>query len=241
MRTMASVAALAGAAFSVGLSGEAFAQTAAPAPAQPRPATTAQPIAPVAPVGQNPSIAQTAQRYAANTNGEPDVFLDVPNLSVEAIELTVDKLEVHLALDARLGNLLKLTAGADASIGQVKLTIKGVKAQAQLRVHLDNVAAIIDRTLTTVDRNPQLIERALGTVDNAVGTVGGVANNAVGTVGNVANTALQPGGAVSSTVNSLGQTVTRTVDSAGNTIERVTDRSGKVVSERTLPSSGQPR
>lgn len=162
--------------------------------AQPEVSNQYGPIPPVPPLGSSTaggaSLNATAQKYSANTNGEPDVFLDVPNLSVEQVTIEVDKLQVHLALDARLGNLLKLTAGADASVDKVKIDIKGVKAQVQLRVHLANVAAIIDRTLTTVDRNPQLITRVLGTVDNAVGTVGGVANNAVGTVGGVANGAV---------------------------------------------------
>jgi hypothetical protein len=83
---------------------------------------------------------------------------------------------------ARLANLLKLTAGADASIDHVKLDIKGVQATATLVVRLDNVRAIIERTLQTLDNNPQLVSQLLSTVDNTVNTVGGVANNTVGTV-----------------------------------------------------------
>lgn len=195
----------------------ALAQTPAPAPRQPSGA-----LPPAEP------IAATAARYGANTNGEPDVVLDVPKLAVKKIDLQVDNLEVHIALDARLGNLLKITAGADAKIDKVKLVIEGVEAEAHLKVRLDNVAAIIDRTLTTVDRNPQLIEKALGTVDNAVNTVGGVAN-----------TALQPDGVVSRSVDSLGRTVVQTVDSAGNTIEQTLGSDGKVVSQRTVKKAGQ--
>src|SRR3954468_21528977 len=88
-----------------------------------------------------------------------------------------------------------------AGIDKVKLTIKGVRAEVLLKVRLDNVNSIIDRTLTTIDRNPQILERLLTTVDNTVGTVGGIAN-----------TALQPGGVLSQTVNTLGQTVQRTLD-----------------------------
>ncbi len=72
----------------------------------------------------------------------------------------------------------------------MKLTIKGVKAEVLLKVRLDNVASIIDRTLTTIDRNPEILERLLTSVDNTVNTVGGVAN-----------TALQPGGVLSQTIN----------------------------------------
>ena len=64
---------------------------------------------------------------------QPDVLLDIPNLSVDEINLEVNNLQVHIALDARLANLLKLTAGADASIDQVKIGIKGVQATGDPR------------------------------------------------------------------------------------------------------------
>lgn len=153
----------------------------------------------------------------------PDVLLDIPNLSVDEITLDVQNLQVHLALDARVANLVKLTAGVDAGIDKVNLTIKGVQASALLIVRLDNVRAILDRTLTTLDKNPQLVERLLQTVDNTVGTVG-----------DVANTALQPGGVISQTVNTVGQTVTRTVDAAGNIVEKTLDNTGKVLNTNTV-------
>lgn len=156
-------------------------------------------------------------------SGEPDVFLDISELSVEEITLEVANLKAHLALDARVANLVTLTAGVDASVDNVKLSIKGVKAKAQLRVHLDNVAYILDRTLTTIDRNPQILDRVLSTVDNTVNTVG-----------SVANTALAPGGVLSQTVNTLGQTVQRTLDTTGNLVERTLDTTGSLVSSRSL-------
>ena len=154
---------------------------------------------------------------------QPDVLLDVPNLSVDEIKLDVQNLQAHVSLDARVANLVKITAGVDATIEKVNLDIKGVQATALLIVRLDNVRQIIDKTLTTLDKNPQLVEQLLKTVDNTVNTVGGVAN-----------TALQPGGVISQTVNSLGQTVTRTVDTAGNLLERTVDQTGKVLSSRTV-------
>lgn len=41
----------------------------------------------------------------------PDVFLDVPNLSVNQIYLAVDNLEAHVSLNAKVANLVQLTAG----------------------------------------------------------------------------------------------------------------------------------
>jgi methyl-accepting chemotaxis protein len=190
--------------------------------------------------GQSTPLAQQVSQGAE----QPDVILDVPNLSVEQITLEVDNLQVHIALDARLANLLKLTAGADASIDKVKLDIKGVQATATLVVRLDNVRAIIERTLQTLDNNPQLITQLLSTVDNTVNTVGGVANTTVGTVGGIAGTALRNGQlldlaasgltAVSQTVNATGQTVRTVRDRAGQLLEVVTDSAGRIVSSRRV-------
>lgn len=199
-------------------------------------------------------VAQPSPAAAAAlaSGDQPDVLLDIPNLSVDEIVLEVANLQVDIALDARLANLLKLTAGANASIEQVKLTIKGVQAQATLIVRLDNVRAIIERTLQTLDNNPQIISQLGSTLDTTLGTVGGVANNAVSTVGGVANTAVGTvGGAlstgqllnldqaglteVSRTVDSAGQTVRQVRDANNGLLEVVTDSAGRILSSRRLP------
>ncbi|HEY0024874.1 MAG TPA: hypothetical protein VGB24_18310 [Longimicrobium sp.] len=114
-----------------------------------------------------------------------DVVLEVPELSVDSLGLTVAGLQAHLSLNANAASLVSLTAGADVSIDRVELQIMGVLAQVYLYIDLDNVTRIVDRVLATLERNPQLFTQLLSTVDNTVNTVGGVAN-----------TALQPGGVV---------------------------------------------
>lgn len=177
------------------------------------------------PKGQRTQPVQSKYRPTDPVDGpdKPDVLLDIPNLSVDEITLDVQNLQAHVALDARVANLVKLTAGVDASIDKVNLTIKGVQATALLVVRLDNVREIIDKTLTTLENNPQIVDRLLSTVDNTVNTVG-----------NVANTALQPGGVISQTVNTLGQTVQRTLDATGNILEKTLDTGGKVLSSRSV-------
>ena len=159
---------------------------------------------------------------------QPDVLLDIPNLSVEEITLEVKNLQVHIALDARLANLLKLTAGADASIDDVKLSIKGVRAQATLIVRLDNVRAIIERTLQTLDNNPQILSGLLNSVDNTVNTVGGVANNAVGTVGGVTTSLLRSGQVLDLARAGLTQ-LSQTMNASGQTVRRVRNGSGQLL------------
>jgi hypothetical protein len=173
-----------------------------------------------------------------------DVVVSVPNLCVERIHLQVDNLTAHLALDAAVANLVNIQAGADVSIGEVSLEVRGVHAQALLLVDLDDVVGVVDRTLSFVDAHPEVVTQLTGTLQRTVGTVGGVANTAlqpggvvdrtVGVVGQTLNNVTQPGGVLSQTVNTLGQTVQTTLDQTGNLVERTLDTAGQVVNSRTV-------
>jgi hypothetical protein len=193
-----------------------------------------------------PAGARTATARPAAQIGTPhyDVVLEVPELSVDSIGLTVADLRATLALDANAANLVSISAGADVSIQRVELEIVGVLAQAFVYVDLDNVARIVDRVITTLDNNPQILTQVLTVVDSTVGTVGGVANtllapggvaeNAVGAVSQTLNNVTQPGGLLTQTVNTLGQTVQVTLGTAGQIVERTLNTAGGVVNERTL-------
>ncbi|WP_187414280.1 hypothetical protein [Nonomuraea sp. PA05] len=114
---------------------------------------------------------------------DPDVYLDVPVVQVEEITLDVQDLRAKVSLQAEVLDLLKLSVGADVFLGSVNLTIKGVEAQALLKVRLDNVARIIDRVLQTIDDNPQILEnltRGLGTAVRDIGSGAGYAVRDVG-------------------------------------------------------------
>lgn len=190
---------------------------------------------------QSPTV-----EYLSSTpaDEQPDVLLDIPKLNVEEITLEVDNVEARLSLDARVANLVQLRAGADVSIGNVKLTIKGVEAQAALVVRLDNVRAIVERTLTTLEKNPQIIETLGNTLNNTVDTAGGVVNNTVSTVGNLTNSLLRQGQVldlagsglqlVKETVNSAGQTVRQVRGGDGKLYEVVTDSANKILQSRAL-------
>jgi hypothetical protein len=100
-----------------------------------------------------------------------DVILEIPELSVDSIGLTVKDVRAHVALDANAMNLVQLTAGVDVGIKQVQLGIVGVFAEAYLYVDLDNVARIVDRVVQTLDRNPDILTQVFKTVDTAVGSL----------------------------------------------------------------------
>jgi pyruvate/2-oxoglutarate dehydrogenase complex dihydrolipoamide acyltransferase (E2) component len=92
--------------------------------------------------------------------GEPDLQLDVPVLNVEEIDLEVEDLHVRLSVQAELADLVKINIGLDAELGEVKLGIKGVEAQAQLKAHLNNVRAIFGEVVESLQHNPQYFREA---------------------------------------------------------------------------------
>jgi hypothetical protein len=117
----------------------------------------------------------TQRQYTATTSLTPnrDVILEIPELSVDSIGLTVSDVRAHVALDANAMNLVTLTAGVDVGIKKVQLGIVGVLAEAYLYVDLDNVAKIVNRVVQTLDRNPQILIQVLKTVDTTVNSLTG--------------------------------------------------------------------
>ncbi|WP_242571270.1 hypothetical protein [Streptomyces sp. NP-1717] len=182
--------------------------------------------------------------------GEPDVYLDVPVLNIEEIQLDVQDLRAHVSLQAEVLDLLKLNVGADVTLGSVDLDIKGVEAQAQLKVRLHNVATIVNRVLTTIDRNPEILEhlsRGLGEAAEEIGTgaggaakeigkgtgdaaqsVGRGAGAAVEDVGHGAGEAVEDvGEGADEAVKDVGETVNDIGGSAEGTIEGVAKSTGE--------------
>jgi hypothetical protein len=144
---------------------------------------------------------------------EPDVFVDVPNVHVGKVEVDVERLEAHLALRAQVANLVNLVAGVHVGVDKVKIDIEDVDASALLKVRLQNTYNIIDRTLTTLDENPEVVQGLLGTAGTAV--------EQVGTIGTEAT---KPGGAATELTSGLGDTLGNLSDTLGDTLTRLTDR-----------------
>ena len=110
-------------------------------------------------------------RYQATAQGlttNRDVILEIPELSVDSIGLTVSDVRAHVSLDANAMNLVQITAGVDVGIRKVQLGIVGVYAEAYLYADLDNVARIVDRVVQTLDRNPKILTQTLAAVDTTV-------------------------------------------------------------------------
>lgn len=90
---------------------------------------------------------------------EPDVSLDVPNLNIDQLNLEVENLRAKVSLQAEIAGLVKLEVGADASLDRVALELTGVQAEAMLKTRLERIAWVIDRVLTTIDRDPSVVQR----------------------------------------------------------------------------------
>ena len=60
-----------------------------------------------------------------NISNPPDVWLNVPDLSVDEISLVVENIQAHVSISAVVANLVSLNAGVDVSIDTVNLTILG--------------------------------------------------------------------------------------------------------------------
>jgi hypothetical protein len=174
-----------------------------------------------------------------------DVVLEVPELSVEELELKVTGVLARLALDANAANLVAISAGAVVGIERVELGLYGVQAEAYLYADLDNVSHIVRRVVKTLDKNPQVLTRLLATADSLVRTVGNVANTAlqpggvvsqtVGVAGNTLTNLTQPNGLLSETTNQLAQAVPGAVGAVGQTLGNIGKVTG-VLSQLTNPA-----
>jgi hypothetical protein len=138
---------------------------------------------------------------------EPDVFVDVPNVHVGKLEILVERLQAHLALRAQVANLVALVAGVHAEVDKVKILIEDVDASALLKVRLQNTYNILDRTLTSIDENPEIL---MGVVDT-LGT-------AVEQVGEIGREAARPGGALGELTSGVGDAVGNLGDGLGDTV-----------------------
>ena len=140
---------------------------------------------------------------------DPDVLLDVPVVKVDRIHLKVEELDARVSLNAKVLDLVTLDVGVDVHLGKLEIEIEGVEAQALVKVRLDHVAAIVDRTLTTIDRNPELVKslgRAIEDVGQGAGKTLGETGEAVEDVGEGAGQAVdQVGQGAGQAVGELGE------------------------------------
>jgi e3 binding domain len=178
-------------------------------------------------------------REESDPGGPPDVLLDVPELRIDRIHFELDDLDAHLAVKANVLNLVKLNVGVDVHLSRVKLDIKGVEVEAVLKARLDHVTAVVDRLMTSLDRNPELVEglsRAISEVGQGAGQAVDKTGDALQEVGKGAEGALQDvgqgaGQAVGDVGEGAGQAVGDVGQGAGQAVGDVGQGAGQAVGD----------
>jgi 2-oxoacid dehydrogenase-like protein with E3 subunit-binding domain len=178
-------------------------------------------------------------REESDPGGPPDVLLDVPELRIDLIHFELDDLDAHLAVKANVLNLVKLNVGIDVHLSRVKLDIKGVEVEAVLKARLDHVTAVVDRLMTSLDRNPELVEglsRAISEVGQGAGEAVDKTGDAAKEVGKGAEGALEDvgqgaGQAVGDVGEGAGQAVGDVGQGAGQAVGDVGQGAGQAVGD----------
>lgn len=178
-------------------------------------------------------------REESDPGGPPDVLLDVPELRVGLIHFELDDLDAHVAVKANVLNLVKLNVGIDVHLSRVKLDIKGVEAEVVLKARLDHVTAIVDRLMTSLDRNPELVEglsRAIAEIGQGAGEAVDETGDAAKDIGKGAEGALHDvgqgaGQAVGDVGEGAGQAVGDIGQGAGQAVGDVGQGAGQAVGD----------
>ena len=125
-------------------------------------------------VSEEPPPTNNSVPEATPARQDVDVLLDVQELEVDRIALTVRGLKAHVSVVAELASLVSLQVGVDARLDEVELEIEGVRAKVLLKVRLDNVRAILEHALDTVAEHPQILRTLTRALEELVtGTLGG--------------------------------------------------------------------
>ncbi|CAI4219740.1 unnamed protein product [Parascedosporium putredinis] len=145
--------------------------------------------------------------------GPPDVYLNVPELSVGRIELDVDNLRAEINLAAKVANLVEINAGVSIGVEKVNITIADVGAELELVIRLGQLASIVNRTLQSLDLNPLLI--------NLLDEVGDIAEGVIGAVDGLLGSVLSGDSKLNYIIDNLGNIIQEVVGTAGDVVHTI--------------------
>jgi pyruvate/2-oxoglutarate dehydrogenase complex dihydrolipoamide acyltransferase (E2) component len=196
---------------------------------------------------------QRYEGYTPNLNeepggDEPDVLLDVPVLNVEELNLEVEDLTAHVSLRAELADLVKINVGVDVQLGKIDLEIKGLEAQALLKVRLEKILSTLDRALGAIEKTPQILDGALRSVSGTPQDADQTTQLTEGTIRRGSPTTERGGQAADSPLDETGseaaardftdlQIEEEYLDEQGRIVGRARDEFGNMV-EKTLDEQG---
>jgi hypothetical protein len=133
-------------------------------------------------VSEDPPPTNNGIQEGMPARQDVDVLLDVQELEVDRIYLTVSGLRAHASVMAELANLVNLQVGVDARLDEAELEIEGVRAKVLLKVRLENVRAILEHALDTVAQHPEILRILTRALDDVLA---GKLGNALGALENV--------------------------------------------------------
>ncbi|KAG9694569.1 hypothetical protein KCU95_g5644, partial [Aureobasidium melanogenum] len=166
------------------------------------------------------STANTRQN-ASTEYPDPDVYLNA-SVSVKEIDIEVDNLTAKVNLDLQVLELLQFNAGVDLSIDSVQLLIQDVKAKVLLEARLENLVAMVDDVLGSLDLNP------------VIATLGQGVGNILNQTGDAVDGLLSGDGSSSSS----SQAVKRSFMLDDNILYSINDFSGNSHTNRILEQNG---
>ena len=172
----------------------------------------------------------------ANTNSnvsypDPDVFLNA-SVSVKEIDIEVDNLTAKVNLDLQVLELLQFNAGVDVSIEKVQLLIQDVNARVLLEARLENLVAMVDDVLGSLDLNPIIATLGQG--------VGDILNQTSDAVDGLLSGDGSGSGSVSKRSFTIDDNILYSVnDFSGNShTNRILEQNGDIV-EQNLDNDGR--
>ena len=178
---------------------------------------------------ENTRASETSRTYP-----EPDVFLNA-SVSVEEINIEVDELTAKINLDLQVLQLLQFNAGVDLSVDKVQLLIQNVSAKVLLEARLENLVAMVDDVLGSLDLNPiiaTLGQGVSGIVNETAGAVGGILDG-------VSGGGSEDSSSSSSSSASSSLTTKRSVQLDNGILYSISDFSGNAHTNFILSQSGQ--
>jgi hypothetical protein len=178
-------------------------------------------------VAEDPLPTNNGTQEETPSRQDVDVILNVEELEVDKIKLTVKGLRAHVSVLAELASLVNLQVGVDARLDEVELEIDGVRAKVLLKVRLDEVRAILNHALNTVAEHPEIL-RALTRALNEL--VSGLVGDALGTLENVLGSLN-----VGDTVDEL---LKGRLEDARDTLQEVLDQAGTQAQEEVGGGTG---
>ena len=158
-----------------------------------------------------------------------DVLLDVSELEVDRIKLTVKDLRAHVSVIAELASLLNLQVGVDARLDEVELEIEGVRAKVLLKVRLDDIRAILKEALETVAEHPEILRILTRALDELVE---GLLGDALGTLEGALE-GLEVGGTVDELLKGR-------LEDVRDTLQEILSQVGEQAQEAGLPRPALP-